>query len=249
MEMRLLGGMPIYIENIGYIYPLTLKEICNIGLTPYNQFISLLCIESNMLNSYMNDMASFDALMEICRNNKEIKMVIGQSINIFLKKDIFVDASNNQILIGENLTNLLSNKKFSEISILNSTNYEDFKYIIKLQNGLINPNNEEDDFNPSDAKAKQIIEKMKKARQTINKQQGNSEHENLNLIDLISILASNSDSLNILNIWDLTLYQFNDQFARMKILDEYNVNIRYLLAGAKSEDVNLKHWLCKINNN
>ena len=32
----------------------------------------------------------------------------------------------------------------------------------------------------------------------------------------------------------------------MKMLDEYDINIRSLLAGAKSEDIELKHWMSKI---
>lgn len=244
IEMKLLNGSPIFINNIGNIFPLKLKEISDIGLTTYNQFVNLLCIESNMLKDDIEELSSFQCLLNFCNQSKEMLQLIGQSINIFVKKDVYIDTNINRIFIGENLVELLKENKMDEIGILSEENYEDFKFIIKLQNGLIS--NNEDEFNPKDEKARQIIEKMKKCRQKVSEQKMNDSHnQNINLVDLISILASNSDSLNIINVWDLTYYQFNDQFARMKILDDYNINIRYLLAGAKSEDVNLKHWLCK----
>jgi hypothetical protein len=32
----------------------------------------------------------------------------------------------------------------------------------------------------------------------------------------------------------------------MKMLEDYDINIRSLLAGAKPEDIELKHWMSKI---
>ena len=42
------------------------------------------------------------------------------------------------------------------------------------------------------------------------------------------------------------IYQFNDQFNRLKIMDDYEVNVQALLHGAKKENVNLTHWITKI---
>lgn len=246
IEMRLLNGSPIFVNDIGYVYALKLKEICDIGLTLYNQFINLLCIEPNTLNNNADNISTFECLIEMCKQNLEMKTFVSQAISVFLKKDILINIESSEIFIGENLLESLKENKFEKISILTKDNYNDLKFIIKLQNGLCN-SDEKNGYNPEDEKARQIIEKWKKSKQKISRQKNNDLNQNLNLIDLISILASNSNNLNLLNIWDLTIYQFNDQFARIKILDDYNINIKYLLAGAKSEDVNLKHWLCKIN--
>ena len=40
--------------------------------------------------------------------------------------------------------------------------------------------------------------------------------------------------------------EFNDQFNRLKIMEDYEVNVQALLHGAKKEDVNLTHWITKI---
>ena len=48
------------------------------------------------------------------------------------------------------------------------------------------------------------------------------------------------------DIMQYDLYQFNDQFNRLKIMDDYEVSVQALLHGAKKEDVNLTHWITKI---
>jgi hypothetical protein len=54
-------------------------------------------------------------------------------------------------------------------------------------------------------------------------------------------------SLNITNIWYLTYFQFNNQFLVTQNIEEYHTNIRALLAGAKSSDVNLQHYIKPVD--
>ena len=65
------------------------------------------------------------------------------------------------------------------------------------------------------------------------------------LADLVSILASGF-GLTMADVMKYDIYQFNDQFNRLKIMDDYEVNVQALLHGAKKENVNLTHWITKI---
>ena len=66
------------------------------------------------------------------------------------------------------------------------------------------------------------------------------------MADLISIFAE-AEKMPPQDVYrNYDVYQFNDQFNRLKIMDEYHVNIQALIAGAKSEDVKLQHWISKI---
>jgi len=116
--------------------------------------------------------------------------------------------------------------------------------IIKLQNCLNKKSEEEE--NPASEKARQILERQKRARALLAKAKGSEDNETLTLADLVSILASHGNGVTPLNVWDINFYWFNNQFNRMKMFEEYDINIRSLLAGAKSEDVDLKHWMSKI---
>jgi hypothetical protein len=75
------------------------------------------------------------------------------------------------------------------------------------------------------------------------------EKSKVTLYDLISIHASNSQNLNIKDIWNLTYFQFNNQFLVTQNIEDYHINIRALLAGAKSSDVNLKHYIRPVDFN
>jgi hypothetical protein len=99
-----------------------------------------------------------------------------------------------------------------------------------------------DEIKTANAKAEEIKNKILKGQQLLNKKMG----LDVSFGDLVSVLAANGNNLNIINIWDLTMYQFNNQFARMQMIEDYDLNIRSLLAGAKKEDIQLKHYIRKI---
>ena len=71
------------------------------------------------------------------------------------------------------------------------------------------------------------------------------EDSAITLADLVSILASGL-GMSMDLVMDYDLYQFNDQFNRLKIIDDYEVSVQALLHGAKKENVNLTHWITKI---
>jgi hypothetical protein len=120
--------------------------------------------------------------------------------------------------------------------IINETNYEKFKDILKFQN-CINKKQNDEFANLANAKAEEIKNKILKGRQLIK-----GRESEITLDILISALAANGENgLNIINIWDLTFYQFNDQFSMMKMVEDFDINIQSMLAGAKIED--LKHYI------
>ena len=47
----------------------------------------------------------------------------------------------------------------------------------------------------------------------------------------------------ILNVWDLTYYAFQDQLRRMSWREEFDINTRASLAGAKLDKKKLSHWI------
>ena len=70
--------------------------------------------------------------------------------------------------------------------------------------------------------AERLLQKMKNANQKKKK----IEDKKYELPNLISALATHSSSLNIINIWNLTIYQFYDQLSRQRLDDTYSSSIR-----------------------
>jgi hypothetical protein len=101
--------------------------------------------------------------------------------------------------------------------------------------------------NPDNDMAKKLLEKRRKLREKVNKlKRIGDDDDDLTMADLISIFAE-AEHIPLQNVYDLyDVYQFNNQFNRLKIMDDFHVNIQALLAGAKSDEVKLQHWLSKI---
>ena len=110
-------------------------------------------------------------------------------------------------------------------------------------------NIDEDIDNPDNEMCRSILEKRKKAREKLAKakarQSEDEDGEPLTIVDLISIYAQ-AEHMKPEEVFQYDVYQFNNQFNRMKIFKDYDVNIQALLAGAKSEEIDLQHWLSKI---
>lgn len=61
-------------------------------------------------------------------------------------------------------------------------------------------------------RAREILEKLQRGRQSISKKA--THDKELELPNLITALAAKSNSINFINIWDLTIYQFYEQFKK-----------------------------------
>lgn len=232
---KLLAGECLTVDGIN-IYPLTLKEIVKIGYNKkYN--ISLMNLIATPKDFGINiseneNVTTFDIICaNILAGNKEYIDLIFDAFKLFLRKDVAFNAEDMTFLVDNN--------------IINRDNYEDIIINLKLLNCIKDSDNKEEEFKPANSRAEEIRNKILKSRDKL-KGRGSNE---LTLFDLISVLAANSNALNILNIWNLTLYQFHDQFSRMQMIEEYDINLRSLLAGAKADEVKLKHYIRKIDNN
>lgn len=121
--------------------------------------------------------------------------------------------------------------------ILNRHNYKNFTNAIKIVNRI-----ETDiELEEMDEFDRQVYEMEKKIKE-------NQKGENISLEDLISSVANmDENGLNIMNIWELTIFVFYEQFQRGQLKEKYKINIQQLLAGADSKDISIEHYIKNIN--
>lgn len=87
-------------------------------------------------------------------------------------------------------------------------------------------------------------EKVRKAKAKEAAQKGTD----LQFSDLIGSFTINHCNINAVDVYKMTYYMFHDQLKRMGWRDEYNINSRAALAGAKLNKSQLKYWMRSINN-
>ena len=138
----------------------------------------------------------------------------------------------------------------NEKHILNEEKFYDFQRILRRMYFLEVEGEEiiiyEDDL-PA---VRRLKEKMRANREKVRraKAKQNGNKSDLKLSDLIGSLTINDCGLNMTNVWDITYYAFHDQLKRMGWRDQFNINQKAALAGAKINKSQLKHWMRSIAN-
>lgn len=92
-------------------------------------------------------------------------------------------------------------------------------------------------------KAKMLYERMLKAREEENRKKQEKDFYNLTLPNIISSTAAKNPGLNILNIWDATLFQVYDQFGKAQNDDAHYMNsVRVAVWGDEKKQFDPSLW-------
>lgn len=229
-QMMYLTGIPIPISGKIKIYSVPLKEIWEFGYERYISIISAICIQKDELKSLFPDIESDDLspidfiIANIIYNKKDSKSFY-DVIKMLTHEKIDCDIEKRMIRIGD--------------GTLSQSNIGEFQEIVKDRNLM---NVEESHENPSNDKARQILERSRELRRK--RKQYDDDDSGITFADIISIMAAKMEK-SISEIGDYDIWQINDQLARLKAFDDYEVGYQALLHGAKKEDVDLNHWIGK----
>lgn len=253
LEHKLLKGSPVYIGNIP-VYQVTIGQMVDFqyGYSICQQIIGILCMDDEKTNSLLNDSvehttwnfiiskmyAELISIQQKIINENEYNLLLVTSVPLFLsmvfRDTVIFNIEKGVFQIGDTGTSL------------NKDNYNQFRDILKERNCLMDLDGIEDGDNPADEFTRSLIEKRNKARKKLKEAKKIESESDLSMSDLISIFAE-SENIPLQDVYDkYDIYQFNNQFNRLKIMEDYKVNIKALLAGAKSDDIKLQHWLSKI---
>lgn len=237
LKGRILAGLPIMIDNIP-IYSPTLLDIFDIGEIQYEHHINRCIISKDNVEGEFDDISNFDVLISFLAIDKMNTEDFLNSLNFFtgLNFNTIRDDNSDYHFVAETLDGYV---------ILNRKNYDTFINYVKFANliEIKKTIQKKTEFEKHIEKAKKRLEERLKKKGI--KLKKNNE-DDITLIDLISVLSSCHNSLNLLNVWELNIFSFQDQFKRTQLIESYDIGIRQLLAGAKQEDVKLKHYIQKI---
>ena len=128
-------------------------------------------------------------------------------------------------------------------SSINEYNFDEFQDIIR-QMFCLNMIGGEDNFNPADAYAQKIAEKLKERQQKLAELKG--EQQKVNLFSrYISILAVGLQK-DMNELMQYTVYQLMDEFERFRMKQDFDIYVQAKMAGAKDLD-EVKNWMEDIH--
>ena len=225
-KLKLLAGdEKIEIDGIVFKQP-KLRNIKDIGLQVYYAYLSFLLVsaEEYLISIKREDLIPFFkqhnlTMFDIYRDNPYERQFFIEALSFFIDGEIVF--KNGEFLIND-------------IHVINKEIYQKILEIIAEINCL-KVNKQQETY--ANEKARKIAEKIQQAKQ---KRSNVQSKDSVSLPDIISAVASRKESLNLLNIWDLTIYQLYDHYNRLIVEDEFDIHaMNYAYWGGEFK---AKHW-------
>lgn len=230
-EFSLLRGSPIQISSACVVRQPTLGEIANRGYDAYKTYLSILMMEKESLFQNlgvpMDESVDGYTVYDIMGAIPDLREVLIEALSFFIYG--YVSWNGSHFLIkGTELT---------------AEDLDDVKAAI-MKISYIEKDTESQHIFSSE-KARKIWEKCQKGKEALRK--ANKTDENLELPNLVGALAaSRNGNYNILNIWDLTVYQLYDQFARTNVGVQMDIYASRWAAWGK-DDFDVSMWFKNIS--
>jgi hypothetical protein len=243
---KCLCGLTLPLENLS-IKPITVREVLEVGENKYNSYLTVLLMPDKLFAHLTNNiptkeqkidfksLSNFEILLIFCSIYPDFINSIQEAFSFFVKKRLMLkDTKDGFFIIVENDDTIEMDEKL----------YNQLVDLIRLMTYMFN--HETQIEKPAGKKAKELLEQKKALQAKINTLKQKASDAPLSLVDYISILISTSREVDVTKCLDMTIYGLYDYIERQALLDSYDVGVKQLLAGAKPDEVNLKHWLSKL---
>lgn len=238
-KLALIAGTDIPVPELQLtLHQPRIKEIALIGDTDFFVGVQCLNINKQMIDkgeTLLSDTNNFQIFMMVM-NEKEtadkkqaviqlLSLVIPEYKAVFTPRSLILSNGNNNIIIDEN------NFEILQIAL---------RDIFCLNNGAM----AQQGFNPGDRKAKEIADKLMRARQRVAAQNGGNEGSIF--VQYASTLTVGLNSMSLEDCLNLTMYQMFDLVERYMLWTNWDLDVKSRLAGGKP-DSKPDNWMKNIH--
>ena len=232
-------GTDIPIPQIqGFIHQPKIKEIALMGESEFFVAVQCLNINKNLIDQ--------DKTPLQITNNFQIFMTIMQQEETKDKKKAVISLlellfPNYKVMFLPRYL-ALSKKDFPNIT-MDENNFEFFQNVIQQVFCLSSQKNQQAGFNPANAKAKEIAEKLMRGRQRVAELNGSA---NASIFTQYLSILSIGLQMPLNELSDLTMFQIYDLVERYQLYISWDIDIKSRLAGAKPDD-RPDNWMKNIH--
>lgn len=177
----------------------------------------------------------FDLIMS---NDKTVGR-LNSALDFFIEEHVVFYEPDKCFVVTKSLEDIKNN-------IIGLISKENYSLVCNLvcQRISIKSNNE----NISKVKSKKALNILKKIQKGREQQKTKEADKNMELSNIISVVANKHPSLNITNIWDLTVYQLWDAFFRLSNNNIYDIKAMSVAAwGNKDNTFDFTSWFKRID--
>lgn len=233
LELKLLRGKPIEIDGVGILHPLTLGEIEEIGEIQYNKQIFIATFKQDDIVIEGHTLTPFESVSVYLFQDESFREVFIDSMSKFFKEEVHYHRDSGFFYLGS----------LEEPRVVSEVKYNEIVDVIKRQNFIKSKQEEKEEFNPHDDKARELYEQLKKFRQKVKEQ---NQEKGLDLSDIIRIVSAYSGNINIFNVWNLTVYQLYALYISLMMKENYDAQYYLLPHVSDQKSLDLKHWARKL---
>lgn len=220
------------------IHQPSIKEIALIGESDFFTGIQCLCLNKSMFikdESLLETTNNFQIFMTIMSEKEaaDKKVAVQQVCMLLFPKYKLMFTPNSMILTNGDQTSMIDENNFEFLQSALSD-------ITCMKSGPM----DQTAFNPANAKAKEIADKLMRGRQRVAEQKGQS---NISIFtQYLSILTVGINSMSLNDLKDLTMFQLYDLVERYMLYVNWDMDVRCRLAGG-SPDSQPDNWMKTIH--
>ena len=239
IRLALMTGIDIPIPELqATLHQPTIKEISYIGEKDFLIGVQCLSIQKTMLiqdESLLSQTSNFQIFMTIMneKTTQDKKQNVLSVLNLlfpnyqifFTPRAISMNCEQGNVIIDEG-------------------NFEKFQEIVSQIFCL--SKSDAGSFNPQSKKAKEIANKLMKARQRVAAQKQAEQGDGSVFAQYVSTLTVGLGSMSLEDCINLTMYQVYDLVERYSLYINWDVDMKSRLAGAKP-DKPVDNWMKQIH--
>lgn len=239
LEMTLLRGGTVQFERLS-IKPLTLGEIQELGLIKYLSLINFTALtKEKLIGKELVEVFKPYSFYQVVVNYDELRDTFLEFLRVF----VLHDEDENAIRYVPEIDTIVVryNKVNGKINNLNFQGFLDFMRKIYY----VPKNQKESEREDIDDEMAQLLKEFEEAENKVNKENGNE----ITIISMIEAICVKHPSINLMNIWNYTMYQFMKTFYRIEQIDSAKNIMTGIYSGCiEPKKINLKeyHWAKKL---
>lgn len=240
-QLALMCGTDIPVPECQLIiHQPRIKEISFIGEQDFFIGAQCLCLNKTMFIEDKNVLSN--------TNNFQIFMTIMQEKETKDKKQSVIDVL--QLLFPSYkplftpMSLVLNPIDGGESKTIDESNFENLQEVLRSVFCVNEGPMDQQTFNPANAKAKEIADKLMRGRKRIAEQR--AAGNNSIFSQYLSVLTVGLNSMSLQNLIDLTMFQLYDLIERFGLYTSWDIDIKSRLAGGKP-DKEPDNWMKNIH--
>ena len=246
--LKIQLGYPINFYDLFKIYPATVGEIIDLGYSKFQVYLSILTAEKPVnfsqndaeIKKMLESLTDFQYIIIMASIDQQSGQIFKDAFSFFTKeKNVSFSLDPAQIVIGEGEDNhLLDEEKFYEFQRVLKRMF----FVEQEGEEIIISENDDPMTRAIKMQMKQNREKLRKAKA----KKARQEKSDLQFSDILASLPFQNCGLNMDNIKNITYYALQDQIKRSGWHEQFEINNRAAMAGAKLKKSQLKHWIRSV---